>query len=185
MRAKAFRRRSSNTTPPPSSTRVRGHVDTWRNLAPPNQWQVTPETARLLQHWRHHKFSGVRPFFCQVEAVETAIWLTEVAPTLSKPAKRMLGPSRIAQQRRQSRTDAPGAEAGHRRRQDHRHGHAHRVADDQCGAPLQRARHFTRGFLVVRAGPDDQGPAARPPAERPRQLLRQPRTGPAATCWTT
>jgi hypothetical protein len=22
----------------------------------------------------------VRPFFCQVEAVETAIWLTEVAP---------------------------------------------------------------------------------------------------------
>ena len=33
-----------------------------------------------LQHWRHHKFSGVRPFFCQVEAVETAIWLTEVAP---------------------------------------------------------------------------------------------------------
>lgn len=30
-------------------------------------------------HWRHHKFSSVRPFFCQVEAVETAIWLTEVA----------------------------------------------------------------------------------------------------------
>jgi type III restriction enzyme len=45
-----------------------------------NQWQVTPVTARLLQHWRQHQFSGVRPFFCQVEAVETAIWLTEVAP---------------------------------------------------------------------------------------------------------
>ena len=41
---------------------------------------MTPETARLLQHWRHHRFSGIRPFFCQVEAVETAIWLTEVAP---------------------------------------------------------------------------------------------------------
>jgi type III restriction enzyme len=41
---------------------------------------VTPETARLLEHWRHHPFSGVRPFFCQVEAVETVIWLTEVAP---------------------------------------------------------------------------------------------------------
>jgi type III restriction enzyme len=42
---------------------------------------VTPETARLLQHWRHHTFSRLfRPFFCQVEAVETAIWLTEVAP---------------------------------------------------------------------------------------------------------
>ena len=68
---------------------VRGHVDTWRSLPNPNQWQVTPETARLLQHWRHHKFSGVRPFFCQVEAVETAIWLTEVAPQ-SKNGKRLL-----------------------------------------------------------------------------------------------
>lgn len=58
---------------------VRQAVDTWRNLPNPSQWQVTPETARLLQHWRHHKFSGVRPFFCQVEAAETAIWLTEVA----------------------------------------------------------------------------------------------------------
>jgi len=53
---------------------VRGHVDRWRTL-PSSQWQVTPETARLLQHWRHHKFSGFRPFFCQIEAVETAIWL--------------------------------------------------------------------------------------------------------------
>ena len=67
---------------------VRGHVDRWRTL-PSNQWQVTPETARLLQHWRHHKFSGFRPFFCQVEAVETAIWLTEVA-SHSKSGKRLL-----------------------------------------------------------------------------------------------
>lgn len=59
---------------------VRGYVDAWRKLPSPSQWQVTPETARLLQHWRHHKFSGIRPFFCQVEAIETAIWLTEVAP---------------------------------------------------------------------------------------------------------
>lgn len=59
---------------------VRRHVDEWRKLPSPNQWQVTPQTARLLQHWRHHNFSGIRPFFCQVEAVETAIWLTEVAP---------------------------------------------------------------------------------------------------------
>ena len=64
----------------PIISEVRGHVDSWRSLPNPNQWQVTPETARLLQHWRHHKFCGVRPFFCQVEAVETAIWLTEVAP---------------------------------------------------------------------------------------------------------
>ncbi len=68
---------------------VRSHVDSWRSLSSPSQWQVTPETARLLQHWRHHKFSGVRPFFCQVEAVETAIWLTEVAPH-SQSGKRLL-----------------------------------------------------------------------------------------------
>src|SRR3954454_16311112 len=30
---------------------VRGHVDAWRALPHPNQWQVAPETARLLQHW--------------------------------------------------------------------------------------------------------------------------------------
>ena len=53
---------------------VRQEVDKWRGIQNPNDWRVTPETARLLQHWRHHKFSGIRPFFCQVEAVETAIW---------------------------------------------------------------------------------------------------------------
>ena len=63
---------------------VRVEVDKWRALKNPGDWRVTPETARLLQHWRHHAFSGVRPFFCQVEAVETAIWLTEVAPAIGK-----------------------------------------------------------------------------------------------------
>ncbi|MGO9466336.1 MAG: BPTD_3080 family restriction endonuclease [Isosphaeraceae bacterium] len=68
---------------------VRGHVKQWREWPKPSEWQVTPETARLLQHWRHHNFSGVRPFFCQVEAAETAIWLTEVAPQ-SKRGKQVL-----------------------------------------------------------------------------------------------
>ena len=68
---------------------VRHAVDGWRSLPNPNQWRVTPETARLLQHWRHHKFSDIRPFFCQVEAVETAIWLIEVAPQ-SRNGKRIL-----------------------------------------------------------------------------------------------
>jgi len=27
----------------------------------------------------HHQFNDLKPFFCQIEAVETAIWLTEVA----------------------------------------------------------------------------------------------------------
>ena len=63
---------------------LRTLVDEWRRIPNPGNWRVTPETARLLQHWRHHKFSNLRPFFCQVEAVETAIWLTEVAPQAGK-----------------------------------------------------------------------------------------------------
>jgi type III restriction enzyme len=59
---------------------LRRRVDQWRAIGNPASWGVTPETARLLQHWRHHKFGEIRPFFCQVEAVETVIWLTEVAP---------------------------------------------------------------------------------------------------------
>lgn len=59
---------------------LRKYVDDWRKL-PPKDWKVTPETARLLQHWRSHEFNSIRPFFCQVEAVETAIWLLEVAPS--------------------------------------------------------------------------------------------------------
>ncbi|MDP2760621.1 MAG: DEAD/DEAH box helicase family protein [Sideroxyarcus sp.] len=69
---------------------VRLEVEKWRALPNPSTWHVSPETARLLQHWRHHKFSGVRPFFCQVEAVETVIWLTEVAPQLGKSAQQFL-----------------------------------------------------------------------------------------------
>ena len=69
---------------------VRQKVDRWRQLPDPAQWQVSPETARLLQHWRSHKFSGFRPFFCQVEAAETAIWLTEAAPRSGNAGKRFL-----------------------------------------------------------------------------------------------
>lgn len=68
--------------PTPIINEVRTHVEAWRALPNPDQWLVSPETARLLQHWRHHSFQGVKPFFCQIEAVETAIWLSEVAPKL-------------------------------------------------------------------------------------------------------
>ncbi len=69
---------------------LRVQVERWRALPNPNQWNVTPETALLLQHWRHNPFNDVRPFFCQIEAVETAIWLTEVAPKLGKEGRRFL-----------------------------------------------------------------------------------------------
>ncbi len=76
---------------------VRRYVDTWRALPNSAQWQVTPETARLLRHWRHHPFNSIRPFFCQVEAVETAIWLTEVAPH-SKRGQELIEHLRMANQ---------------------------------------------------------------------------------------
>ena len=69
---------------------VRRQVDQWRALPDSSQWGVTPETARLLRHWRSHHFSSIRPFFCQIEAVETVIWLTEVAPSKGRQAKEFL-----------------------------------------------------------------------------------------------
>jgi len=68
--------------------RVRQEVDQWRSLPTPPH--VTPETARLLHHWRHHQFNNIRPFFCQIEAAETVIWLTEVAPNAGKNASALL-----------------------------------------------------------------------------------------------
>lgn len=67
---------------------IRGYVDAWRSF-PTSEWRVTAETARLLTHWRSHNFGGIRPFFCQIEAVETVIWLTEVAP-LSAAGRRII-----------------------------------------------------------------------------------------------
>jgi type III restriction enzyme len=57
---------------------IRTHVDQWREL-PPSQWGVTPETQRLLLHWRDPDRER-KLFFCQREAVETLIYLTEVDP---------------------------------------------------------------------------------------------------------
>lgn len=58
---------------------VRPEVDRWRAL-PPSKWNVTPETERLLRWWRDTSVREFPFFFCQLEAVETIIWLTEVAP---------------------------------------------------------------------------------------------------------
>lgn len=76
--------------PTPIINEIRTYVDTWRSLPNQDQWQVTPETARLLHHWRNHQFEGVRPFFCQIEAVETAIWLAEVAPKMGRSTAKFL-----------------------------------------------------------------------------------------------
>lgn len=58
---------------------VRPQVDAWRRL-PPSKWGVTPETERLLRWWRDPENRQLPLFFCQLEAIETLIWLVEVAP---------------------------------------------------------------------------------------------------------
>ena len=59
---------------------LRAKVGAWRNLPRAQQERsVTPVTAQLLRYWRNPERER-RLFFCQIEAMETAIWLAEVAP---------------------------------------------------------------------------------------------------------
>ena len=58
--------------------RIRDLVARWRTQGYPG---ITPTTRLLLEHWRDPERDN-RLFFCQVEAAETAIYLTEVAPRL-------------------------------------------------------------------------------------------------------
>jgi type III restriction enzyme len=55
--------------------------------------------AYPVQHWRSYNFAGIRPFFCQIEAVETLIWLTEVAPQMEDSVleltPELTGPTRV------------------------------------------------------------------------------------------
>lgn len=78
---------------------LRQELATWRSLPNPSQWKVTPITQRLLQHWRTIQADStqvIRPFFCQLEAVEAAIWLAEVAPQMGQRGRRFLNSLTIA-----------------------------------------------------------------------------------------
>ena len=149
---------------------LRRELTQWRTL-PEERWGVTPETARLLKHWRHHAFGGIRPFFCQTEAVETAIWLAEVAPRLGERGRRFLeridtaneasnpGLSRLALKL------ATGA------------GKTAVMAMLIAWQTVNAVRHpgsrrFTRGFLVVTPGITIRDRLRVLAAERPGQLLR-------------
>ncbi|MDQ2901153.1 MAG: DEAD/DEAH box helicase family protein, partial [Acidobacteriota bacterium] len=55
---------------------IRPRVDLWRKTGWPG---VTGVTRRLLEYWTNPERER-RLFFCQIEALETAIYLTEVAP---------------------------------------------------------------------------------------------------------
>lgn len=56
--------------------RIRERVAIWRRGG---YVGITKTTARLLEYWKREDRER-RLFFCQIEALETAIWITEVAP---------------------------------------------------------------------------------------------------------
>lgn len=55
---------------------IRRRVKVWREAGYPN---ATRTTRQLLGHWA--RLENPRPFFCQLEAIETLIWLTEAPET--------------------------------------------------------------------------------------------------------
>ncbi len=62
----------------PLVNQIRPRVKAWREAGYPG---VTSITKRLLEHWQDpEEFEARRFFFCQLEAVETLIWLTEAPP---------------------------------------------------------------------------------------------------------
>jgi len=61
----------------PLVNQIRPRVGAWREAGYPG---VTGITKRLLEHWRDPAERGdTRFFFCQLEAIETLIWLTEAS----------------------------------------------------------------------------------------------------------
>ena len=59
----------------PLVNRIRPRIRAWREAGYPG---VTGITKRLLEHWTDpEEFNSRRFFFCQLEAAETLIWLTE------------------------------------------------------------------------------------------------------------
>jgi len=64
----------------PLVNKIRERVDSWRDAGYPG---VTSITRRLLEHWHDPEQRNLRFFFCQLEAIETLIWLSE-APVAQK-----------------------------------------------------------------------------------------------------
>jgi len=61
----------------PLVNQIRLRVKSWREAGYPG---VTGMTKRLLEHWHNpEEWENRRFFFCQLEAIETLIWLTEAS----------------------------------------------------------------------------------------------------------
>ena len=75
----------------PLVNQIRPRVKAWREADYPS---ATGITKRLLQHWRdaEQRDSNRRFFFCQLEAIETLMWLTE-APASERVGVEIRGDS--------------------------------------------------------------------------------------------
>ena len=89
---------------------------------------MTPTTARLIAYWTDPNREK-KLFFCQNEALETAIYIVEVAKKYGDAW--IENAIREGKRHLEFRTAAHGVQDGNRLRQDRRHGHAHRLARSQ------------------------------------------------------
>ena len=97
--------------------KLRPLIDQWRLLPNPSDWLVSPETTRLLQHWRYHQFNNHRPFFCQVRLSKPPSGLLRWPPSQQRQTLPRI--PRQSQQRCQSRVYSLGPSVGHGCGQNH------------------------------------------------------------------
>jgi len=57
--------------------KIRPRIKEWREKEYPN---ITGVTKKLLDFWHDKEQRQLQPFWCQFEAIETAIWLSEATP---------------------------------------------------------------------------------------------------------
>ncbi len=132
----------------PLVNQIRPRVKAWREAGYPG---VTGITKRLLEHWnnpdeREHQF-----FFCQLEAIETLIWLAEA------PASEKVG---IDIPSDGGAFSAALLQDGDRLRQDHRHGDADRLAGGEQ-SHVSAGRAFLKACFRYRSRPHRQKPTFR------------------------
>jgi type III restriction enzyme len=108
----------------PLVNKIRPRVKAWREGGYSG---VTGVTKKLLDHW-NNKDERMNPFFwCQTDAMETLIWLTE-APAAERVGINIPGDG--------GGVSAYLHQALHGRRQDYRNGYAYRLAGvQQSGVP--------------------------------------------------
>ena len=67
--------------------RIRDAVQAWREAGYPG---ATVETMSLIEYWNHPDREGLKPYFCQLDAVETAIYLHEADDDQREPINETL-----------------------------------------------------------------------------------------------